>query len=382
MNRVMPFQKSLCYCLMGAWLIAALPRTATGQSSQAASPPTRAVTTRDAELDRTARVLPDDRARTVPQLAASLAAHARTNHEKARLLFAWLAYHVAYDTEALRPGARQADCSPAAVLRNRRAVCQGYADLFTAVARQMKLPARTVIGRGRTSSGKISSTTNHAWNVYQADGRWHLMDATWGAGGVGNYRFGQRFSPFWFDTAPTKFIFSHLPEDSAWQLLPQTLGYAEFCQLPFAPAALLQLGPWEENLSQWVSRSPGVPANALPQAFDAEVAVRIEQVPLWAELPRRQPVVFRFSVPNGVELSVEANGRYTVLEGSDRSQQATVTPFSGPVTVWAGPAAGSGAAVKSLVALLQYRVPAVNPLRASGRGVLSPDTVAYLRRRM
>ena len=290
---------------------------------------------------------------------------------------------MAYDTEALRPGARQPECSPAAVLRNRRAMCQGYADLFTAVARQMKLPARTLIGVGRPNSGKISPTTNHAWNVYQANGRWHLVDATWGAGSVGNYRFGQRFSPFWFDTAPTKFIFFHLPEDSTWQLLPQALAYAEFCQLPFAPAALLQLGPWEENLPRWLSGSRDEPVSDLPQAFDAEVPVEIEQAPLWAELPRRQPVVFRFSVPPGVALSVEANGRFTVLEGSGRSQQATVIPIAGVVTVWAGPAAGSGAAAKSLVALLQYRVPAVEPLRlARQRGIVSADTVAYLRRRL
>ena len=317
----------------------------------------------------------------MPQLSASLAAHARTNNEKARLLFAWLVYHVAYDTEATQVGARQPSCTPAAVLRNRRAVCQGYADRFIAVARQMKLPAQTVIGFGRTSRTGMPPATNYAWNVYRANGRWHLVDATWGAGSVGDYRFGQRSSPFWFDAAPTKFIFSRLPEDSARQLMPRALGRAEFNQLPFTPEALLQLGPWEENLSYWVSPSREVPVNALPQAFDADVAVQIEQVPLWAELPRCQPVASRFSVPPAAGLSVEANGRYTVLEGSGNTRQATVSPSTGAVTAWARPMAGSGVVRQPLVALLQYRVPAVKPLRASGRGVLSPDTVAYLRRR-
>ena len=114
----------------------------------------------------------------MPQLSASLAAHARTNNEKARLLFAWLVYHVAYDTEATQVGARQPSCTPAAVLRNRRAVCQGYADRFTAVARQMKLPAQTVIGFGHTSRTGMPPATNYAWNVYRANGRSHLVDAT------------------------------------------------------------------------------------------------------------------------------------------------------------------------------------------------------------
>lgn len=368
------------YCLLaGVWLLTALPASgAQRPPAPTRVPLPRAVATRYAELDRIARDLPDHRAGSVPLLAASLGARARTNDEKARLLFAWLACHVAYDAEALRPGARPSDSIPAAVLQRRRGVCQGYADLFTAVARQMKLPARTVKGFGRTSRARSGGAANHAWNVYQANDGWHLVDATWGAGSVDNYRFARSFSPFWFDVAPAKFIFSHLPEDSAWQLLPRALSCAEFGQLPYAPAALLQLGPWEEKLPTWTAGTPQATMSALPTAFDADVAVQIEQVPLWAELPRRQPVVFRFSVPPGVELNVEANGRYTVLEGRGSSRQTTVTPVSGNVTVWVGPAAGSTGS--SRVALLQYRVPAVVPLRVARWQAAPADTVAYLRR--
>ena len=226
---------------------------------------------------------------------------------------------------------------------------------------------------------------DHESRLEHVPGRWALVS---GGRHLGGRRRRQSavcatLQPVLVRFAARGIHFFHLPQDSAWQLLPQALDYAEFCQLPFAPAALLQLGPWEENLSRQLSRSREVPANALPQACEAEVAVAIEQVPLWAELPRRQPVVFRFSVPPGVELTVEANGRYTVLEGSGCSQQATVTPVSEVVTVWAGSATGSGTAVKSMVALLQYRVPAIEPLRISRqRRLVSADTVAYLRRRL
>lgn len=101
MNPFMPFQRFLRHLLMCVWLLAGLLYAATGQSSRAASSSPRAATTRDVGLDRIARVLPDDRTRAVPQPAASLAAHARTDNDKARLLFAWLAYHVTYDTKAL-----------------------------------------------------------------------------------------------------------------------------------------------------------------------------------------------------------------------------------------------------------------------------------------
>ena len=151
-----------------------------------------------AALDRCARELPEAQARTITQLAANLASRAHSDDDKARLLYAWLSYHVVYDVNFLRGGARP-DCTPAGVLKNRSTVCQGYAELFTAVAKRMRLPVRTVNGTGRTSIAGLlpEKAPNHAWNVYQANGHWHLVDATWGAGGTGNAgQFVKGLTPF------------------------------------------------------------------------------------------------------------------------------------------------------------------------------------------
>jgi hypothetical protein len=50
-----------------------------------------------ARLDHLARQLPEAHAATLDHLAAALAGQARSADDKARLIFAWIAYHVAYD---------------------------------------------------------------------------------------------------------------------------------------------------------------------------------------------------------------------------------------------------------------------------------------------
>jgi hypothetical protein len=59
-----------------------------------------------AQLDDFARQLPETQATTLDKLAAALAAHAHTEQERAWLIFAWIAYHVAYDIAGVRAGGR------------------------------------------------------------------------------------------------------------------------------------------------------------------------------------------------------------------------------------------------------------------------------------
>lgn len=66
-------------------------------AARPAAPKVETMQARYARLDYFAQHLPDAQARTVDELAASLGAQARSDDDKARLIFAWLAYHIAYD---------------------------------------------------------------------------------------------------------------------------------------------------------------------------------------------------------------------------------------------------------------------------------------------
>ena len=216
-------------------------------------------------LDRFARELPEQQAATMSQLARSLAVAAHSDDDKARLIFAWLAYHVDYDTDYLQ-GNRSRGCSPTEVLRNRRAICQGYADLFTALARLMQVPAHTVTGYARTSARDAKpQEPNHAWNVYLANGTWHLADATWAAGSVSSaYLFAPKYDPLWFDTTPAAFVFSHVPQDSARQLLKAAVKAEQIYRWPFIEHELLRRGISGTALLRALSRSRQSDAGSLP----------------------------------------------------------------------------------------------------------------------
>lgn len=55
------------------------------------------------------------------------------------------------------------------------AVCNGYAQAFTAMAEAAGLEA--VMVTGSDSAGDTGG--NHAWNKVRIDGRWLLVDVTW-----------------------------------------------------------------------------------------------------------------------------------------------------------------------------------------------------------
>ncbi|MGI4833194.1 MAG: transglutaminase domain-containing protein [Janthinobacterium lividum] len=184
--------KLLLVAIIAAELL--LPARGWGQRSPVTlvRPATAAPETKQAryvQLDQYARYLPEIQSTTLEKLAVNLAAYAHTDDDKARLIFAWLAYHVAYDNTYPSGDITQyyCRCKPAFVLQSRKAICMGYADLFTDLATRMKLEAVTVTGHGHNSSATgnvLAEVHGHGWNAYRIASAWHLADATWGAGGT------------------------------------------------------------------------------------------------------------------------------------------------------------------------------------------------------
>ena len=330
---------------------------------------------RNNKLDRFARELPEQQATTAVKLIRSLVVAAHSDDEKARLIFAWLAYHVAYDTDYLQ-GNRSRGYSPNEVMRNRRSICQGYADLFTTLARLMQVPAHTVRGYARTSAQDAKpQEPNHAWNVYLANGTWHLADPTWAAGSVSStYRFMPKYDPLWFDTTPAAFVFSHVPQDSARQLLKAPVRVEQVYGWPFVAHELLRRGVSGTALLRALSRSKQAGAGGLPEAFPSPFEAQIEQVPMRAELEPRRAVVFRFSVPDDTEIAIENGERTKVLQANGTFREGTLRPEPGPLKVLLWSRKGS----YWHYTLLRYHVAPMLPLRELRRHFPDPDNVAYM----
>lgn len=207
---------------------------------EVSGPSAEALTSRPPEssfaaVDRYALAAPADATRSVDALAAYLKEAGSGDMERARAVFRWIAGNVSYEARALRGGPRP-DPAPAAVLRERRALCEGYAALFDALARGVGLESAVIPGFCRGVGYRVGDPygrDNHAWNVVRIAGRWGLADSTWGSGYLdGDGRFVQQFQSFYFLPGPAELIYSHLPRDPRWELLAQPVGRDAHAALP------------------------------------------------------------------------------------------------------------------------------------------------------
>ena len=74
---------------------------------------------------------------------------------------------------------------------------------------------------------------NHAWNAVKIDGKWQLIDTTWGSGYVSDGAYVKQFRETFFLPSPEQLAFSHFPQDAAWQLRSErSLSKTEFESLP------------------------------------------------------------------------------------------------------------------------------------------------------
>ncbi|BAZ46358.1 hypothetical protein NIES4102_33890 [Chondrocystis sp. NIES-4102] len=184
---------------------------------------------------------------SITELANLLAANATTEAEKARIIYAWITQHITYDVAAFYNAVnnnRYPDVNPKKVLSDRTTICSGYSNLYQALAEAMNLQSVIVIGyaKGATPNQERFEDVNHAWNAVRIDNEWYLLDATWGAGSINNAQFEANYQPYYFATPPNEFINNHFPQDSGWQLLPQTYTRAEFDNLPNIAARFYNLG--------------------------------------------------------------------------------------------------------------------------------------------
>lgn len=161
---------------------------------------------------------------------------------KANLVFNWITHNIEFDIKAAkdpnRPPAVVSD-----VLKNRKAVGDGYAALYEEMCEAIGLEAVRITGYVRDwkfDNGDELYIPRHEWCAVMIDRRWELVDPTIGAGGIsrapGWFRtqlnrfskdkiiyskkevFEFRYNPGYFMKNPLDFRRTHLSADPLWQL--------------------------------------------------------------------------------------------------------------------------------------------------------------------
>lgn len=199
---------------------------------------------------------------TPDSLAHQLTHTYTTDLQKVRAIFRWIADNIAYNVVVYprtprNRGFKQTIEEPYdsvveskslnervayTVLRNKTALCNGYARLFKTLCDYAGIPSEIITGYARTNIGSSKFRSNHTWNAVFIDGTWHLLDVTWASGFL-SYRgdaFIREFNEYYFLTPPEQMIRSHYPEDQRWTLLSNPPVQREYRQAPFRPTAFIK----------------------------------------------------------------------------------------------------------------------------------------------
>lgn len=146
--------------------------------------------------------------------------------DKARAIFAWCHHNIAYDVDGFFGGCIPRGQSMEERIFSGKAVCEGYARVYEALALAAGLECVVVTGHGKGFGFNTvrpgdpippANPTGHAWNAVRIDGGdWKLLDACWGAGNVCDKRaerYEKRFSPDMFTMDNETFGERHFPEN-------------------------------------------------------------------------------------------------------------------------------------------------------------------------
>lgn len=255
-----------------------------------------------AGIDSYVRSCPTSIAKDPDQLVSYLEKMADTDLEKARAIYVWLAENISYDAKSINKN-KFGDNSALAVLKSKKAVCEGYARLFELLGNKMGLNILFVGGYSRNDVLQESwdfdeEEGDHAWNMIKIDDEWRVFDATWGAGSGnddarGRLVFTKEYSDNWFDLSPYEAIFSHYPEDTSLILTEPRLTLDKFESLRLIPIYSFTSNLLDAEAS--FLKALKKPSAKFPKIYPVEPAeFQVIQAPKEFRLRKRKPHNFEF----------------------------------------------------------------------------------------
>ncbi|MCE1196424.1 hypothetical protein LWX53_08010 [bacterium] len=179
----------------------------------------------------------------VREVSLALASRESDPFMKVKLIHDWICLNISYDAAMLRSGQATGQ-DLASVWKSRTAVCSGYARFFKAMAESAGLPCAVVSGFAKNQGGRrgLEPENSHAWNVVKIGGASYIVDATFDAGYVEDWRFVPRYSTDNLFVDPGASIFTRYPKEAEYQLLRNPVGAAGFLASPDLESAYFALG--------------------------------------------------------------------------------------------------------------------------------------------
>ncbi len=188
----------------------------------------------DFSFELKVKQIPDSETKSSKALAAAIKKRFSGEEECLKALYIWIATRLTYDYEHIND--YKAPESNEKLIQNtlstRKAVCQGYAELFTDTAINMGISAYTIFGYSRQDESV--SDVSHGWVAVRfKNGDWFLNDPTWGSGYVSQDHYVKSLSYQFYKVPAEEFIKTHMPFDPIWQLLSNPVSHYDFYQMTF-----------------------------------------------------------------------------------------------------------------------------------------------------
>jgi hypothetical protein len=181
-----------------------------------------------AGIDRKALAIPGAQTNSTANIADYINTHFKTDNEKVRAIYTWVAANIRYNADSIRPIVFEEDreLTIASALRRRKGVCENYASVFNDICLKSRL--KSFLIEGYTKQNGSMDKSPHAWCTVFINNTWRLYDPTWDEDRASLGRFTGNISYDYFDVPPAVFIQSHMPFDPMFQLLNYPVTYKEF----------------------------------------------------------------------------------------------------------------------------------------------------------
>lgn len=115
-----------------------------------------------------------------------ICAEANNDWEKVFRIYMYIASEMAYDMEEASSAGGGYQDSAVDIIRDGKGICEGFANLFTALCRAQGIPACVEFGIGFADYDELttriptsSDYADHAWAAVYVGDKWHFMDPTY-----------------------------------------------------------------------------------------------------------------------------------------------------------------------------------------------------------
>jgi len=155
---------------------------------------------------------------------------------KIKLIHDWICDNISYDVEMFLSGNIR-DQDYINVLKKKKGVCSGYANLFLEMANLANFKDCIIITGNikRENYNKFDYATAHDWNAVKIGNKWYLIDCTLDAGNVSGpaFYFNKKYSTAYLFISPRANLYTHFPDNPKYQFYAPVINKETFLEEPY-----------------------------------------------------------------------------------------------------------------------------------------------------